>query len=64
MAKTKDDYLTIDQVAKQLGVKWVTVRRWIDSGELVSFKVGPRLMRVRREDLDKFIEAGRTEASG
>ena len=44
--------LTIAQVATELNVSGRTVRRLIDSGELVSYRPrGMRLIRVRPEDL-------------
>ena len=37
-----------------------TVRNMIDRGELRAVRVGKRRVRIRRSDLDRFIEAGDT----
>jgi excisionase family DNA binding protein len=54
-----DQYLTPSQVADELHVTVVTVRRWITTGQLVASKAGPRKWMVRRSDLAAFL-AGST----
>lgn len=51
------NYLTPAQVAEELQVTVVTVRRWINSGALRASKAGPRRWMVRRSDLDAFLAA-------
>lgn len=51
----EDQYLTPAQVADELQVTTVTVRRWIASGELPAAKAGPRKWRVRRADLTRML---------
>jgi excisionase family DNA binding protein len=51
-------YLTPTQVADELHVTVVTVRRWIANGELRATKAGPRRWTIRRSDLDAFLAAG------
>jgi excisionase family DNA binding protein len=50
-----DHYLTPSQVADELHVTVVTVRRWIATGQLVASKAGPRKWMVRRSDLAAFL---------
>ena len=45
-------WVTVDEVAEALGVHRRTVRRWIERGDLPAHRVGPRLLRVRVEDLE------------
>jgi len=52
---TDDQYLTPSQVADELHVTVVTVRRWITTGQLVASKAGPRKWMVRRSDLAAFL---------
>ncbi len=59
-----DRYLTPGQVADELHVTVVTVRRWITTGRLPASKAGPRKWIVRRADLDVFLAGGRTESRG
>lgn len=56
MADTQ--WLTVRDVATSLKVHEETVRRWIRRGDLVALDLGgPRAgYRVRRSDLDQFIE--------
>jgi len=49
------DLLTMEQVAKRLGVSLKTVYRWIDSGELPVSLIGKRTYRIFERDLVKFI---------
>jgi excisionase family DNA binding protein len=53
-----DQYLTPAQVADELQVTVVTVRRWIASRELRATKAGPRRWTIRRSDLRAFLAAG------
>lgn len=52
-----DEFLTVAEVAETLKVVDQTVRNWIDRGELTGVRVGSRRVRVRREDLDRFLES-------
>jgi len=49
------DLLTMEEVAKRLGVSLKTVYRWIDSGELPVSLIGQRTYRIFERDLIKFI---------
>lgn len=53
-----EQYLTPAQVAEELQVTVVTVRRWINSDELRATKAGPRKWMIRRSDLDAFMAGG------
>lgn len=53
-----DEYLTPAQVAEELQVTDVTVRRWIANDELRARKAGPRRWMIRRSDLDGFMAGG------
>jgi excisionase family DNA binding protein len=59
---TDDQYLTPSQVAEELHVTVVTVRRWITTGQLAASKAGPRKWMVRRSDLSAFL--ARSNAGG
>jgi excisionase family DNA binding protein len=48
-------YLTPTQLAEELQVTTITVRRWITSGQLPAAKAGPRKWRIRRSDVDRFL---------
>jgi excisionase family DNA binding protein len=54
----EEQYLTVAQVADELHVTTVTVRRWIANEELGAQKAGPRRWVIRRGDLDRFLAAG------
>lgn len=44
--------LTIKEAAADLGVATKTIRRWISQGLLPAERVGPRLIRIRPDDLE------------
>ena len=48
---------TAQEVATMTGLSVQTVRRSINSGELGSFKLGPQIIRVHRDDLDEWWTA-------
>ena len=58
-AMAEEQYLTVAQVAEELHVTAVTVRRWIANGELPAAKAGPRRWTIRRSDLARFLSADR-----
>ncbi|MGH2584581.1 MAG: helix-turn-helix domain-containing protein [Dehalococcoidia bacterium] len=55
------DLLTVAEAARLLRVSRVTMRRWLKQGRLPSYRVGPRSVRVRREDLEKVLTPAQQE---
>jgi excisionase family DNA binding protein len=49
------DYATVPEAATILGVSSSTIWRWIASGNLPAYRVGPRFVRVRRSELSAMI---------
>lgn len=60
-----DQWLTVGEVAERLRVNDVTVRRWIQRGELIALNVGGKRpeYRVRQSALDTFIAAREGKAA-
>ena len=58
------DLLTTAEAAKLLKVSTVTLRRWIKQGRLPAYHVGPRKVRIRREDLTKALTPTHQENVG
>jgi len=52
-------FFSVAEVAIILGTSTKLVHEWINQGLLASFRLGPknRLIRIRQQDLEKFIEA-------
>jgi len=50
------DLLTIRQVAEYLGCSETTVRNRTREGSLKAVRMGPRMIRIRREDLDAVLK--------
>lgn len=58
------DLLTVRQVADLLQVDRRTVQRWIESGMLPAYRVGPVLLRVSARALEAFLrDGGRVDGS-
>jgi excisionase family DNA binding protein len=53
-------FLTPQEVSDLLQVSVQTVRRWIKDEDLPAYKVGPRMWRIRRIDLDVWLEQQRS----
>lgn len=49
-----DDYYSTRQVAKMLGLKTITVRRWIVKGILSAYMLNKEY-RIKKTDFDKFM---------
>ncbi|MDN5654939.1 MAG: helix-turn-helix domain-containing protein [Kocuria sp.] len=54
------EVLTPEQCADVLQVGASTMRKLLANGTIPSFKLSPRLTRVYRDDLIRFIESSRT----
>ena len=55
-----DEYLTTKQIARILKVHVITIRRWIQSGKLIAYKIGKEL-RIKKSDLDSFINKSKVK---
>jgi excisionase family DNA binding protein len=58
-----DEYVSIQEAADRLSVAYNTVRNAILAGKLTAYKI-LGTYRIRVEDLEAFIEAGRVEKGG
>ncbi len=54
-----DEYVTVAEAARFLQVHKATIRRWIDAGLLARYRVGPRRLLVKRDDLASMIRPAR-----
>lgn len=45
------EWLTIPEAAGLLKISTVTLHRWLKQGRLLAYHVGPRYVRIRRQDL-------------
>ncbi|HEY7060472.1 MAG TPA: helix-turn-helix domain-containing protein [Chloroflexota bacterium] len=57
-------YYTVGQAARTLGVSPATIWRWIQTGKLAAYRIGPRAIRIRPEDLQATIQPVRPDSSG
>jgi excisionase family DNA binding protein len=55
MRKHVREFLTVEELARELRVNQKTIIRWIQTGYLPGFKVG-RTYRVLKTDYQKFLE--------
>ena len=58
-----EKHLSVSEVARELGISEALVRDLIGSGQLIAYRYGPRKTVVYREDLKKFKQSRRIEAS-
>ena len=52
-------WLSVEDIAKELNVSIDTVRNWIKQKKLTAYRVG-RDYRIKREDYDKFLQERKT----
>lgn len=55
-ATREDEWVSIGQAAEQLGVHPRTLRRYIRDQKLTVLRLSPQVVRIRPEDLDKFLD--------
>lgn len=56
-----DDYISVREAAALLRVSQSTMWRWVKAGDVRSFRLGPRRVRVRRSDLPGLLRPARSE---
>lgn len=52
---SRRQYESVGDAAARVGVSTKTVRRWIASGQLAGYRMGPRLLRVDPDDVDRML---------
>lgn len=50
------EYYTVSEAADRLHVSPVTIWRWIEEGRLAAYRVGPRSIRIMRDDLEGLVQ--------
>jgi excisionase family DNA binding protein len=50
-----EELLTVQQSAKVLGCSEATIRNWIREGRLRAYRVGPKFLRIKANDLEKTV---------
>ena len=58
-ASLDTEYLTVDETAKKLKVSTSTIWRWINQGQLIAYRVGPRKVRLKSEDVLRLVTPAR-----
>src|SRR6266542_6958761 len=53
------DFYSVPQAAKRLGVSPSTVWRWIEADKLPAYRVGPKNIRIKKQDLEKVVQPAR-----
>ena len=48
-------YESVGEAAARVRVSTKAVRRWIASGQLAGYRVGPRLLRIDPDDVDRLL---------
>lgn len=58
-----EELLTVQEAATRLKVSAVTVKRYLKQGRLRAYRVGPRAIRIRRDDVEYLPQPSRPAAS-
>ena len=51
--------LTVAEVAEELRVSRITIKRWIKAGKLKGIRLTPHIIRIEEEEVDRFRAAGK-----
>lgn len=57
MADLEDRWLSVDEIAKHLGVSNDTVYRWIDKHSMPAHRMG-RFWKFKKDEVDDWVKAG------
>ena len=57
------DFLSVEEIAKRLGLKEETIRTYIREGSLSAYRFG-NVLRIRVDDFEKFVEERRIKRDG
>ena len=57
MAEIEDRWLSVEEMAKYLGVSNDTVYRWIDGHNMPAHKMG-RLWKFKKDEVDDWVKSG------
>ncbi len=52
--------MTVAEVAELLKLNEMTIRNYVSAGKLAAVRIGDRRVRLRREDVDRFIDGQAT----
>lgn len=52
----KDNYISIEEAADYLGVKTSTIRSWIKNKGMPHYRVGGKLLKFKRSEIDEWIK--------
>lgn len=55
LSARQPEWVTIATAAKRLGLSIKSIRRRIADGTLPAYRVGPRLIRLDAEDIDRLL---------
>lgn len=58
---TGAEFCTVVEAARLLNVSAITIWRWIDAKKLPAYRVGPRTIRIRKDDLEGMIRPARAK---
>lgn len=50
-----DEMITANEAAELLKVDVKSIRRYVDSGALIAYQVGPKNIRIRLSDLENLL---------
>lgn len=60
---SESPYYSVPEAAEALHVSRATIWRWIDAGRLPAYRVGPRRIRIKVEDLRRAVQPVRVRAN-
>ena len=59
MDMLNDNWISIVDAASYLGVKVVTLRKWIKENKIPAHKIG-KLWKFKKSELDEWVESGQS----
>jgi len=55
--QNNENYISIEEAAEYLGVKPSTIRTWIKTKDMPAHKIGGKLWKFKRSEIDKWVDS-------
>lgn len=59
--RKNDNYISIDEAASYLGVKPATIRSWIKTKGMPSHRIGGKLLKFKKSEIDAWVNQDNSE---
>lgn len=56
-----DEFTTVEEASKALGVSRETIYRWFKQGDIDGVRVGQKIIKIRKSEIERLLGGGNGE---